>query len=77
MIRQYLTRRRLAKSLRPDPAYRERRLAQFSPERKWRYYANAALVQDRLLASQVDWARRNMLDALRREFWAKAERLRA
>jgi hypothetical protein len=33
------------------------------------------LVQDKLLASQVDWMRRNMLDALRRKYRIAAERL--
>lgn len=41
----YLRRRsaikRLTASLRPDPAYREHRLAQFSPARRERYWRNA------------------------------------
>lgn len=43
-IKRILARRRLAKSLKPDPAYRERRLAQFSPERRARYERNTALI---------------------------------
>jgi len=39
-LRRILIRRRLAKSLKPDPAYRARRLAQFSPERRERYERN-------------------------------------
>ena len=33
-------RRRLAATMRPDPGYRDRRLAQFSPERRARYEKN-------------------------------------
>ena len=39
-LKRLLARRRLAKSLKPDPAYRARRLAQFSPERRARYWRN-------------------------------------
>lgn len=34
--------RALEATLRPDPAYRDRRLAQFSPERRERYQRNVA-----------------------------------
>ena len=30
--------------LRPDPEYRERRLAQFTPERRARYWRNVAAI---------------------------------
>lgn len=33
-------RRALEASLKPDPAYRDRRLAQFTPERRERYHRN-------------------------------------
>jgi hypothetical protein len=39
-LKRILARRRLARSLRPDPDYRERRLAQFTPERRERYFRN-------------------------------------
>ena len=39
-IRRLFARRRLAATLKPDPAYRERRLAQFTPERRERYFRN-------------------------------------
>lgn len=42
MIKQWLAARRLKKLMRPDPEYRERRLAQFSPERRERYWRNVA-----------------------------------
>ena len=42
MIKQWLAARRLKKLLRPDPEYRERRLAQFTPERRERYWRNVA-----------------------------------
>jgi len=47
-IKRHLARRALARSLRPDPQYRENMLAQFSPARKARYWANvqAALHPD-------------------------------
>lgn len=35
-----MARRRLERSLKPNPEYRERRLAQFSPERRERYWRN-------------------------------------
>ena len=41
-LKRILARRRLPKTLKPDPAYRSRRLAQFSPERRARYFANIA-----------------------------------
>jgi hypothetical protein len=40
MLRQWIARRRLAKLLRPNPEYRNRRLAQFNPERRERYWKN-------------------------------------
>lgn len=39
-ISKYLANRRLAKSLKPDPDYRKRRLAQMTPERRARYQQN-------------------------------------
>ena len=39
-LRRYLINRRLRKTMRPDPEYRERRLAQFSKERRERYWSN-------------------------------------
>lgn len=42
LFRKALIRRRLQKTMRPDPEYRERRLAQFTPERRARYLANVA-----------------------------------
>lgn len=39
-IARYLARKRLERTLRPDPAYRQARLAQFTPERRARYWAN-------------------------------------
>ena len=44
-LRRILIRRRIAKSLKPDPAYRERRLAQFSPERRERYQRNVEFLR--------------------------------
>jgi hypothetical protein len=43
-LRCFLARRRLKRSLRPDPAYRERRLAQFNDARRERYWRNVQLV---------------------------------
>jgi hypothetical protein len=40
MLRRWLARRRLEKLLKPNPEYREHRLAQFSPERRERYWKN-------------------------------------
>ena len=40
MIRKWLARRALERTLRPDPAYRQARLAQFTAERRARYWAN-------------------------------------
>ena len=40
LISKFLIRRRLEKTMKPDPAYRERRLKQFSPERRRRYERN-------------------------------------
>lgn len=39
-IKRRLARKALERSLRPDPIYRERMLAQFSSERKARYWRN-------------------------------------
>lgn len=39
-LRRLIARKRLERTLRPDPDYRERRLAQFTPERRARYWAN-------------------------------------
>lgn len=39
-IRRALIRRRLNRLMKPDPAYRTRRLAQFTPERRLRYLSN-------------------------------------
>ena len=41
MIKRHMARKRLEKTMRPDPAYRERRLSQFTPERRARYLENA------------------------------------
>lgn len=38
--RKKLIQRRLKATMRPDPDYRERRLAQFCPERRVRYWRN-------------------------------------
>lgn len=40
MFKRWLARRRLKAIMRPDPDYRERRLAQFTPERRARYWRN-------------------------------------
>lgn len=39
-LTRFLRRRRLEKTMRPDPEYREHRLAQFSPQRRERYWRN-------------------------------------
>lgn len=39
-ISKYLANRKLAKSLKPNPDYRRRRIAQMSPERRARYERN-------------------------------------
>lgn len=39
-LKRLIARRRLARSLKPDPGYRDRRLAQFTPERRARYERN-------------------------------------
>ena len=41
-LSRFIARRRLKASLRPNDAYRERRLAQFSPERRERYWRNVS-----------------------------------
>lgn len=43
-IRTLLARRRLEKLMKPDPAYRERRLAHLSPERRERYLRNMEIL---------------------------------
>lgn len=50
MLKRYLARKRLERIMRPDPESRERRLAQWSPERQARYWRNveAALHPDGL-----------------------------
>ena len=47
-IKRRLARRALERSLRPDPQYRQNMLAQFTAERRARYWANveAALYPD-------------------------------
>lgn len=45
-IRRMLARRRLAKSLKPCPELRERRLRQMSPERRARAERNAAEIAE-------------------------------
>lgn len=40
MIRKWLARRALERTMRPDPTYRQNMLAQFSPDRRERYWAN-------------------------------------
>lgn len=40
--KRWLAVRRLKKTLRPDPQYRERRLSQYSKERQERYWRNVA-----------------------------------
>ena len=39
-IKRYLARRALQRSLRPNPTYRQNMLAQFTTERRARYWAN-------------------------------------
>ena len=41
-IRRYIINKRLKASMRPDPEYRDRRLAQFSGERRERALRNIA-----------------------------------
>jgi hypothetical protein len=40
MIRRLITLYRLKRTMKPDPDYRDRRLRQFSPERRERYFEN-------------------------------------
>lgn len=40
-LKHFLAVRRLKRSMKPDPQYRDRRLAQFSEERRNRYRDNA------------------------------------
>jgi hypothetical protein len=42
-IKSLLARRALARSLRPNPTYRQNMLAQFSPERRARYERNVEM----------------------------------
>lgn len=44
-LTRFMARRRLERSLKPDPQYRQRRLAQFSPERRQRYFDNIASIK--------------------------------
>lgn len=44
MLKRYLINRRLKATMKPDPEYRERRLAQFNKERQMRYWLNASAV---------------------------------
>ena len=39
-LKNLMARRRLERSLKPDPTYRERRLAQFDEARRQRYWNN-------------------------------------
>ena len=48
ILTRMLARRRLAKSLKPCPELRARRLAQMSPERAERYRRNMAAIQDEM-----------------------------
>lgn len=48
MITRMLARRRLAKTLKPCPELRARRLAQMSPERRERALRNAAEIEQML-----------------------------
>lgn len=45
MFKQWLIRRRLKATMRPDPDYREKRLAQFTAERRERYWRNVGVAQ--------------------------------
>lgn len=65
MIRQYLAKRRLARSLRPDPQYRDNRLAQFDRNRRNRYLINAKSVNCPQLAAAIDHARRVRVAAIK------------
>ena len=44
MLKRYLINRRLKATMKPDPEYRERRLAQFSKERQMRYHLNVSAI---------------------------------
>ena len=39
-LRKMIVNRRLRKTMRPDPEFRRRRLAQFSKDRRERYFRN-------------------------------------
>lgn len=39
-VSKALVRKRLAATMKPDPAYRQKRLAQFSSKRRARYFRN-------------------------------------
>lgn len=43
MLRKFIINYRLKKTMKPDPSYRERRLAQFDEQRKARYWLNVRL----------------------------------
>lgn len=43
-LRHWLACRRLKRMMKPNPAYRQHRLAQFGPERRERYFANVRAV---------------------------------
>lgn len=43
MIRRFFLRRRLKKTMKPNPLYRMRRLAQFDDARKARYWRNVRM----------------------------------
>lgn len=45
IIKRALIRRRLEKTMKPDPEYRAKRLAQFSPERRERYERNVEFLR--------------------------------
>lgn len=42
LYKQWAAIKRLKETMRPDPAYRERRLSQFTPARRERYLQNVA-----------------------------------
>lgn len=65
MIRQYLAKRRLARSLRPDPQYRENMLAQFDTARRKQYFRNVATITNPDLAAFIDLRRRARVAAIK------------
>lgn len=46
MLKRYLNNRRLKSTMKPNEAYRERRLAQFSKERRERYWRNVEVIYE-------------------------------